>query len=138
MTVMRCLATGVVSASSCGTQAPLSAVCVCARFFRRFVPILVCVDMEGSRTDADMSPENDGCPQIVVETTLALVKPDAIHRSEEIEDVILRAGFSILRVRTRDDYVCQNSTLTVPDVFKFVRSFDSCVAKSQKNFKPVT
>jgi len=45
------------------------------------------------------SVENDGCQQIFVETTLALIKPDAIDRSAEIEDIILRSGFSILRVR---------------------------------------
>ena len=38
-------------------------------------------------------------PQIFVERTLAIVKPDAIHRCEEIEDIILRSGFSILQVR---------------------------------------
>ena len=39
-------------------------------------------------------------PQIFVERTLAIVKPDAIHRCEEIEDIILRSGFSILQVRS--------------------------------------
>lgn len=37
-------------------------------------------------------------PQIYVERTLAIVKPDAIHKSEEIEDIILRSGFAILQV----------------------------------------
>ncbi|XP_077433840.1 nucleoside diphosphate kinase homolog 5-like [Vanacampus margaritifer] len=38
-------------------------------------------------------------PRIRVERTLALIKPDAIHKSEEIEDIILRNGFSILQKR---------------------------------------
>lgn len=38
-------------------------------------------------------------PQIYVERTLAIVKPDAIHKSEEIEDIILRSGFAILQVK---------------------------------------
>jgi len=47
---------------------------------------------------ANNGVEDDGYPQIIVETTLAVVKPDAIDRSEEIEDIILRSGFSVLRV----------------------------------------
>ncbi|XP_064594404.1 nucleoside diphosphate kinase homolog 5-like [Liolophura sinensis] len=38
-------------------------------------------------------------PSIYVEKTLAIVKPDAINKSEEIEDIILRSGFSILQKR---------------------------------------
>lgn len=38
------------------------------------------------------------CPRIYVERTLALLKPDAIHRAEEIEDDILKSGFTILQV----------------------------------------
>ena len=37
-------------------------------------------------------------PQIFVERTLCIIKPDAIHKSEEIEDIILRSGFTILQV----------------------------------------
>ncbi len=37
-------------------------------------------------------------PQIFVERTLAIIKPDAIHKSDEIEDIILRSGFTILQV----------------------------------------
>lgn len=37
-------------------------------------------------------------PRIYVERTLALIKPDAIHQAEEIEDIILRSGFTILQV----------------------------------------
>ena len=37
-------------------------------------------------------------PRIYVERTLALIKPDAIKKAEEIEDIILRSGFCILQV----------------------------------------
>jgi len=37
-------------------------------------------------------------PHIYVERTLAIIKPDAVHKSEEIEDIILRSGFAILQV----------------------------------------
>ena len=37
-------------------------------------------------------------PRIYVERTLALIKPDAIHKAEEIEDDILKSGFTILQV----------------------------------------
>ncbi|XP_048399512.1 nucleoside diphosphate kinase homolog 5 [Stegostoma tigrinum] len=36
---------------------------------------------------------------IYVESTLALVKPDAIENAHEIEDIILRSGFTILQKR---------------------------------------
>ena len=35
----------------------------------------------------------------VVERTLALIKPDALDRSEEILDVIRNNGFTVLQVR---------------------------------------
>jgi hypothetical protein len=35
-------------------------------------------------------------PHVYVERTLAIIKPDAAHKSEEIEDIILRSGFTIL------------------------------------------
>ena len=37
-------------------------------------------------------------PQIYVERTLAIVKPDAIDKAEEIEEIILQSGFTILQV----------------------------------------
>lgn len=37
-------------------------------------------------------------PQIFVEQTLALIKPNATDKLIEIEDIILRAGFTILKV----------------------------------------
>lgn len=36
--------------------------------------------------------------RIYVERTLALIKPDVMHRAEEIEDDILKSGFNILQV----------------------------------------
>lgn len=38
-------------------------------------------------------------PRIYVERTLAIIKPDATHKAEEIEDIILRSGFAILQKR---------------------------------------
>ena len=100
MTMSGYLATGIVSAGACGPEASENLCCVCARFYGVFFWFWVCLDMDSARSDAanDGVVEDDGCPQIIVETTLALIKPDAIDRSEEIEDIILRSGFSILRV----------------------------------------
>ncbi|XP_041363572.1 nucleoside diphosphate kinase homolog 5-like [Gigantopelta aegis] len=51
--------------------------------------------MTGENTDIiTMEP-----PHIYVERTLALIKPDVINKSEEIEDIILRSGFAILQKR---------------------------------------
>ncbi|XP_062494002.1 nucleoside diphosphate kinase homolog 5 [Pezoporus occidentalis] len=38
-------------------------------------------------------------PQVFVERTLAIIKPDVVRKEEEIEDVILRSGFMILQKR---------------------------------------
>ncbi|NXJ13133.1 NDK5 kinase, partial [Odontophorus gujanensis] len=38
-------------------------------------------------------------PQIFVEKTLALIKPDVVAKEEEIEDLILRSGFMIVQKR---------------------------------------
>ncbi|NXP69911.1 NDK5 kinase, partial [Ramphastos sulfuratus] len=38
-------------------------------------------------------------PQIFVERTLALIKPDVIDKEEEIEELILRSGFLIVQKR---------------------------------------
>lgn len=45
-----------------------------------------------------MNESNISQPQIYVERTLAIIKPDAVARAVEIEDIIIRAGFSILQV----------------------------------------
>ena len=46
-------------------------------------------------------PETEA-PQIFVERTLAIIKPDTLHKANEIEDIILRSGFTILQVRDVD------------------------------------
>jgi nucleoside diphosphate kinase len=43
--------------------------------------------------------DGGGGPTINVERTLAMIKPDAMPKSEEIEDIILQAGFTILQKR---------------------------------------
>ena len=37
---------------------------------------------------------------LFVERTLAILKPDAANKADEIEDIILRLGFTILQVRS--------------------------------------
>lgn len=37
-------------------------------------------------------------PQIYVEKTLAIIKPDIVDKEEEIQDIILRSGFTIVQV----------------------------------------
>ena len=51
--------------------------------------------MTGDTTEAIPSMD---APQIFVERTLGIIKPDAVFKSEEIEDIILRSGFTILQV----------------------------------------
>ncbi|XP_067899097.1 nucleoside diphosphate kinase homolog 5 [Heterodontus francisci] len=43
--------------------------------------------------------EAQSAAQVYVERTLALIKPDAIDNAVEIEEIILRSGFSILQKR---------------------------------------
>ena len=38
-------------------------------------------------------------PTINIEHTLAIIKPDAMHKAHEIEEIILRAGFTVINVR---------------------------------------
>ncbi|VDN10598.1 unnamed protein product [Dibothriocephalus latus] len=38
-------------------------------------------------------------PQICVERTLAIIKPDAIDQEDEIEEIIMRHGFTITQKR---------------------------------------
>lgn len=47
-------------------------------------------------------------PQIYVERTLAIIKPDIVDKEEEIKDIILRSGFTIVQVisRHQDHAIC--------------------------------
>ncbi|XP_069506196.1 nucleoside diphosphate kinase homolog 5 [Ambystoma mexicanum] len=69
-------------------------------------------------------------PQIYVERTLALIKPDAINKAEEIEDIIIRSGFSILQKRKlhlspeqcSDFYADQFGKMFFPSLTAFMSS----------------
>lgn len=50
--------------------------------------------------EISMSP-----PQIYVEKTLAIIKPDIVDKEEEIQDIILRSGFTIVQVTSGHDDV---------------------------------
>uniref|UniRef100_A0A9L0IP99 NME/NM23 family member 5 n=1 Tax=Equus asinus TaxID=9793 RepID=A0A9L0IP99_EQUAS len=41
-------------------------------------------------------------PQIYVEKTLAIIKPDIVDKEEEIQDIILRSGFTIVQIWLAD------------------------------------
>ncbi|XP_044061433.1 nucleoside diphosphate kinase homolog 5 [Siniperca chuatsi] len=74
----------------------------------------------------DQSP----CTRIYVERTLALIKPDAIHKAEEIEDIILKSGFTILQKQMlqlspeqcSDFYADQYGKLFFPSLTAFMSS----------------
>ncbi|XP_041079552.1 nucleoside diphosphate kinase homolog 5 [Polyodon spathula] len=69
-------------------------------------------------------------PNIYVERTLALIKPDAVHKEEEIEDIILQAGFTIVQKRKvhlspeqcSDFYAEQYGKLFFPSLTAFMSS----------------
>ncbi|KAJ8254612.1 hypothetical protein GJAV_G00194970 [Gymnothorax javanicus] len=69
-------------------------------------------------------------PHIYVERTLALIKPDVIHKADEIEDLILRSGFTILQKRKvhlspeqcSDFYAEQYGKLFFPSLTAFMSS----------------
>ncbi|XP_041800439.1 nucleoside diphosphate kinase homolog 5 [Chelmon rostratus] len=69
-------------------------------------------------------------PRIYVERTLALIKPDAIHKAKEIEDVILKSGFIILQTRKlqlspeqcSDFYADQYGKIFFPSLTAFMSS----------------
>jgi len=37
-------------------------------------------------------------PTINIENTLAIIKPDAMHKADEIVNIILKSGFTIINV----------------------------------------
>lgn len=53
---------------------------------------------DSQEEETEEVPDFDTLPRVYVERTLAIIKPDAVHKSEEIEDVILKEGFTILQV----------------------------------------
>ena len=71
-----------------------------------------------------VSSETEDCsgrmpkPKINIEHTFAMVKPEAIHHADEIEDIILKSGFTIINVSY--DYYRQANTLTVSFVNRSV------------------
>lgn len=73
--------------------------------------------------------ENEG-PYIHVEQTLAIIKPDAIDKADEIEEIILRHGFAILRRRrvqltpeqTSDFYAEHYGKMFFPSLIAFMSS----------------
>lgn len=44
-------------------------------------------------------------PQIYVEKTLALIKPDVVDKEEEIHDIIVRSGFTIIQVTSAISHI---------------------------------
>jgi len=38
-------------------------------------------------------------PTINIEHTLVIIKPDAMHKADEIEEIILKSGFTVINVR---------------------------------------
>ena len=57
-----------------------------------------------SSTEANQNQEKSS--YILVEQTLAIIKPDAIAKTDEIEEIILRHGFYILRVSECKRKIC--------------------------------
>lgn len=49
--------------------------------------------------EEDKNDNVTSTPLIFAERTLAMIKPDAVHKAPEIEDIILRSGFTILQRR---------------------------------------
>jgi len=44
-------------------------------------------------------------PAINIEHTLLIIKPDAMSKAHEIEDIILKSGFTIINVRFTIDFL---------------------------------
>uniref|UniRef100_A0A8D3C499 Nucleoside diphosphate kinase B n=1 Tax=Scophthalmus maximus TaxID=52904 RepID=A0A8D3C499_SCOMX len=67
-------------------------------------------------------------PRIYVQRTLALIKPDAFDKREEIEDIILKSGFIVLRKlqlspeQCSDFYADQYGKIFFPNLTAFMSS----------------
>uniref|UniRef100_A0A9L0IYX4 NME/NM23 family member 5 n=1 Tax=Equus asinus TaxID=9793 RepID=A0A9L0IYX4_EQUAS len=55
-------------------------------------------------------------PQIYVEKTLAIIKPDIVDKEEEIQDIILRSGFTIVQALVTTILFPVFMTLTIPGI----------------------
>ncbi|XP_031443139.1 nucleoside diphosphate kinase homolog 5 [Clupea harengus] len=79
--------------------------------------------------DSGLSPPMPN-PRVYVERTFAMIKPDAVHKFDEIEDIILQAGFCILQKRQvqlspeqcSDFYAEQYGKLFFPTLTAFMSS----------------
>ena len=69
---------------------------------RNFSPVLGtnCLHSDETMPEGG-NPDIPPPPAIHIERTLALIKPDAIHKSDEIEEIVLQHGFTILQVDQR-------------------------------------
>ena len=58
-------------------------------------------------------------PVVTVERTLAIIKPDAVHRADEVMEDIKLLGFSILNVscRVRNVYCTNEAPLKIKGCF---------------------
>lgn len=90
----------------------VQASCNCIIYFPFLLPCWICFDfvpfsahhpyfsMIGDKVEevVDCVP-SISTPQIFVERTLAIIKPEAINKALEIEEIIVRSGFTILQKR---------------------------------------
>lgn len=58
------------------------------------------------------------CSRIYVERTLAVIKPDAVHKADEIEDIILKSGYIVLQVGQN---VLENTLVSIWNAETWVR-----------------
>ncbi|KTG39167.1 hypothetical protein cypCar_00000439 [Cyprinus carpio] len=80
--------------------------------------------------ESDSPQKQMPAPRIFVERTLALIKPDAIHKTDEIENIILQSGFTVLQRRRlqlspeqcSDFYVEHYGKLHFPHLTAFMSS----------------
>ncbi|XP_052010874.1 nucleoside diphosphate kinase homolog 5-like [Xyrauchen texanus] len=99
--------------------------CVCSHVISESERTNACLNV----MDED-NREEVSAPRIFVERTLALIKPDAAHKADEIEDRIIQRGFSILQKRRlqlspeqcSDFYIEHNGKLFFPHLTAFMSS----------------